>query len=67
MAQVLFALNGRYLINEKGAVLEAAAFPLTIAALADRAAAIWRDIGATDLDGVMCRLQGVAEDLDALL
>ena len=67
VAQVLFALNGRYLINEKGAVLEAAAFPLTIAALADRAAAIWRDIGATDLDGVLCRLQGVAEDLDALL
>jgi len=29
-AQVLFALNGRYLINEKGALAEAATFPLTI-------------------------------------
>src|SRR5688572_24657650 len=34
-AQVLFALNGRYLINEKGAVAEAATYPITIEGLAD--------------------------------
>jgi hypothetical protein len=32
---VLFALNGRYLINEKGAVAEAATCPITIEGLAD--------------------------------
>ena len=33
IAQVLFALNGRYLINEKAALVEAATFPVTIAGL----------------------------------
>ena len=35
VAQVLFALNGRYLINEKGAVAEAATCPITIEGLVD--------------------------------
>ena len=36
-AQVLFALNERYLINEKGALQEAAHLPLTIPDIAKRA------------------------------
>ena len=35
-AQVLFAVNRRYLINEKGAVTAAAGLPLTVADLAER-------------------------------
>jgi hypothetical protein len=45
LAQVLFALNRRYLINEKGALEEAACFPVTISGLADRVAEIWQAIG----------------------
>lgn len=45
VAQVLFALNERYLINEKGALLEAAHLPLTIPHLAEQAKEVWRLIG----------------------
>ena len=67
VAQVLFALNGRYLINERGAVAEAAAFPITIPGLAERQAAVWRDLGAGALDRALERLRGVAHDLRSLL
>lgn len=66
-AQVLFALNGRYLINEKGAIGEAAAFPVTIAGLSDVQVGIWRDVGADDLARALRRLRGVVDALDALL
>ncbi|MCK1741582.1 nucleotidyltransferase domain-containing protein [Bradyrhizobium sp. 139] len=46
VAQVLFALNDRYLINEKGALQEAARLPLTIPDLAEQANEVWRLIGA---------------------
>lgn len=46
VAQVLFALNERYLINEKGALPEAARMPLTIPHLAEQANDVWRLIGA---------------------
>ncbi|EJN14406.1 putative nucleotidyltransferase [Bradyrhizobium sp. YR681] len=42
IAQVLFALNERYLINEKGAIQEAASLPLTIPGLAEQADAVWQ-------------------------
>ena len=45
IGQVLFAINERYLINEKGALTEAAAFPVTIDELATRVAEIWHRIG----------------------
>ncbi len=45
IAQVLFALNERYLINEKGALHEAARLPLTIPHLAERVDDVWRMIG----------------------
>jgi hypothetical protein len=44
-AQVLFALNERYLINEKGALLEAALLPRTIPHLSEQASTVWRLIG----------------------
>ncbi|WP_407192834.1 nucleotidyltransferase domain-containing protein [Bradyrhizobium sp. STM 3566] len=45
IAQVLFALNQRYLINEKGALQEAARLPLTIPHLAQQTNEVWRLIG----------------------
>ncbi|RXH03336.1 nucleotidyltransferase domain-containing protein [Bradyrhizobium zhanjiangense] len=45
VAQVLFALNERYLINEKGALQEAAGLPLTIPQLEEQANTVWRLIG----------------------
>lgn len=44
-AQVLFALNARYLINEKAALEAAQGLPLTITELAARADAVWSAIG----------------------
>jgi hypothetical protein len=45
VAQVLFALNERYLINEKGALPEAALLPRTIPHLAEQARKAWELIG----------------------
>jgi hypothetical protein len=46
IGQVLFALNGKYLINEKGALSDAAGFPVTIQRLTERAAEVWQKIGS---------------------
>ncbi|WP_233165656.1 nucleotidyltransferase domain-containing protein [Archangium sp. Cb G35] len=67
VAQVLFALNSRYLINEKGALTEAAAYPLTVAGLASTQAGIWRDIGNADHASALRRLHGVSDALRALV
>jgi hypothetical protein len=45
VAQVLFAVNRRYLINEKGAIDAAARLPLTVSDLTERAKSVWRAIG----------------------
>jgi hypothetical protein len=66
-AQVLFALNERYLINEKGALIEAARFPRTIAGLDSRPAAVWAAIGALDLTSAIAMLRRISADLDALI
>ncbi|WP_271586058.1 hypothetical protein [Bradyrhizobium sp. CCBAU 53415] len=42
---MLFALNRRYLINEKGALLETARLPETIPHLVEQSDEIWRLIG----------------------
>jgi hypothetical protein len=60
VAQVLFALNRRYLINEKGALNEAATLPLTMPNLEKRVHDVWSRIGSTDLEGAL-------NDLEALL
>ena len=55
LAQVLFALNGRYLINEKGALAEAAAFPVTVDGLTAAEALIWRQPGLLKTDVLWIR------------
>jgi hypothetical protein len=48
LGQVLFALNGQYLINEKGALSAAATFPVTVDGLSERVADVWRLIGSAE-------------------
>jgi hypothetical protein len=67
VAQVLFALNGRYLINEKGAVAEAATYPITIEGLAEAQAEIWKDIGDGDHERALRRLRNLSGSLRAIL
>ena len=66
VAQVLFAINRRYLINEKGALAEAARFPLTIANLEECAASVWRDLGRGALQDSLRVLRTLDYDLTAL-
>jgi hypothetical protein len=66
MAQVAFALNRRYLINEKGALEEAAGFPLTLPRLVDRASNVWQAIGRRAFRGGLDELRAMERDLKAL-
>lgn len=66
LAQVIFALNKRYLINEKGALPEGATCPITVTGLADEASAIWRLVGSSRLDeavAILARLNAELLDL----
>lgn len=63
IAQMLFALNERYLINEKGALQEAARLPLTIPHLADRTDDVWRLIG----DGALAPACEILRKIDRQL
>lgn len=63
IAQVLFALNAHYLINEKGALSEAARLPLTIPHLDEQATGVWRLIG----DGAFARACDVLREIDRQL
>jgi hypothetical protein len=66
IAQVLFALNERYLINEKGALQEAAQFPLTIPEIEKGTAEIWRLIGSGELRAALAALHAIARDVKRL-
>jgi len=66
LAQVLYARNERYLINEKGALAEAAAFPLTIANLSARVEAIWRSIGLNEHGVALAELRRLDADLQSV-
>jgi hypothetical protein len=66
LGQVLFALNGRYLINEKGALAEAAGFPRAPADLTARVEAIWRAIGQRDFPSALRDLRGLDADARSL-
>lgn len=63
IAQVLFACNERYLINEKGALAEAATFPLTIERLEATVSDIWSALGSGNVTGALARLNALAERL----
>lgn len=67
IAQVLFALNGRYLINEKGAVEEAATLPVTIEGLTEAAAEVWSTIGDRNFDDTLRCLRSLADRLQTIL
>jgi hypothetical protein len=66
IAQVLFALNGQYLINEKAALQQAAEFPVTIPDLMEQTAAIWRRIGNHAFDKALATLRTIDRQLAAL-
>ena len=66
IGQVLFATNRRYLINEKGALDEAAAFPLTIDGLRDRVASVWEAIGRAHFLSAFRELRAMERELKAL-
>ncbi len=64
LAQVLFALNRRYLINEKGALAEAASFETTIADADHTIAQIWLAIGAREFHLAIRSLRELDRALD---
>ena len=63
VGQTLFALNRRYLINEKGALDEAATFPLTISGLSGQATDVWRAVGQQEFNAVFERLRALDAEL----
>jgi predicted nucleotidyltransferase len=66
VGQVLFALNRRYLINEKGALDEASGFPVTIPRLDARASTVWQAIGRPDFRDSFDELRAMHGELKAL-
>jgi hypothetical protein len=62
-AQVLFAVNRRYLINEKGALTAAASLPLTVADLAERGKSVWQAIGLRAFEAALTELGFVEREL----
>jgi hypothetical protein len=62
-AQVLFAVNRRYLINEKGAVAAAAPLPLTVDSLAERGKRVWHAIGLRAFDVALTELGSIEREL----
>jgi hypothetical protein len=67
MAQVLFALNRRYLIHEKGALEEAARFPLTIPELPGRVAQVWLGIGRGEVNDALAELRSFYQEMQSLV
>jgi predicted nucleotidyltransferase len=67
IAQVLFALNRRYLINEKGALMEAAGFPATLFDLDNRVGRIWAAIGTSAFASAVADLRAIEAELQALV
>jgi hypothetical protein len=66
VAQILFAVNEQYLINEKGALQEAANFPRTIPTLMSNVAEIWRLIGEQQFVSALATLRGMDRSLREL-
>jgi hypothetical protein len=66
-AQVLFAVNRRYLINEKGALAHAARLPLTVANLTERVKSVWQAIGLCAFDVALTELVSIEHELAGLV
>ncbi len=65
--QVLFAVNRRFLINEKGALAEAAGFPLTLANIKSRSEFIWSALGQSNFAGAVAELKALDQELRAVV
>jgi hypothetical protein len=63
MGQTLFALNRRYLINEKGALGEAGRLPLTVSGLSERVADVWRLVGRCEFSAAFGELRALDAEL----
>jgi Nucleotidyltransferase domain len=66
-AQVLFAVNRRYLINEKGALAAAARLPSTVVNLAERASSVWQSIGLRAFDAALAELGSIEREVTGLI
>jgi hypothetical protein len=66
-AQVLFAVNRNYLINEKGALAVAARLPLTVANLTERVKSVWQAIGLCAFDVALTELGSIEHELAGLV
>jgi predicted nucleotidyltransferase len=66
-AQVLFAINRRYLINEKGALAAAARLPLTVANLTEQVKSVWQAIGLRAFDVALTELGSIEHELAGLV
>jgi predicted nucleotidyltransferase len=66
IGQVLFALNERYLINEKGALEEAATLPVTIPSLMEQVAEVWRLIGSGQFGPAFETLRMIEQELGSI-
>jgi predicted nucleotidyltransferase len=66
VGQVLFALNRRYLINEKGALEEAADFPVAVPRLVERVSNVWQAVGGRDFHHAFHELRSIERELKAL-
>jgi hypothetical protein len=66
VGQILFALNGQYLINEKGALAVAASFPVTIQSLTKRVADVWRLIGSAQHEEALQTLRSLEHDISEM-
>ncbi len=67
VAQVLFAANARYLINEKGALAEEETFPFTIQGAARTIAEVWAAVGGRDFGLALQLLRRMAADSEIAL
>jgi predicted nucleotidyltransferase len=66
-AQVFFAVNRRYLINEKGALAAAARLPLTVADLTERVKSVWQAIGLCAFNVALTELGSIKHELAGLV
>jgi Nucleotidyltransferase domain len=67
IAQCLFALNRRYCINEKGALIEAAGFPVTLPDLAESVALVWQAVGRSAFSEASEALRRMDDGLRSLV
>ncbi len=66
VVQVLFALNRRYLVNEKGALEGAAGFPIALPGLTEQASFVWRAIGRRAFGKALDALRAMELELRAV-